>query len=228
MRASATMAVSNGKEIPAVKEKIIETRQNNGQDTVTNSVQSHERENGRSIAQKMERSIEQDTERNTQQGNEKSTEQNTPKSIKRRTGRKSPYPMLTDDPRAAERAFMRRDALLDPLRVAADGLTAAVAAVLADSGRFMRFAVREEEGELKSVDTRVIKELASTLKELAAATRGLYDIPTDAERQSALIAAGRYRLSERKADADGDGGGQELLVSFGEAADDGDMASLGE
>lgn len=215
-----------------MKEKIIETRQNNGQDTGTNSVQSHEQENGRSTAQKKERSIGRDTERNTQQGNEKSTEQNirnsTKRTDKRRTGRKSPYPMLTGDPKQAERAFMRRDALLDPLRVAADGLTETVAAVLADSGRFMRFAVREEEGEMKSVDTRVIKELASTLKELAAATRGLYDIPTDAERQSALIAAGRYRLSERKADADGDDGGRELLVSFGEAGDDGDMASLGE
>lgn len=215
-----------------MKEKIIETRQNNGQDTRTNSAQSHEQENGRCTAQKKERSIEQNTERNTQQGNEKSSEQNirnsTKRTAKRRTGRKSPYPMLTDDPHAAERAFMRRDALLDPLRMAADGLTETVAAVLSDSGRFMRFAVREEEGELKSVDTRVIKELASTLKELAAATRSLYDIPTDAERQSALIAAGRYRLSERKADADGDGGGQELLVSFGEAGDDGDMASLGE
>lgn len=146
---------------------------------------------------------------------------------KRRTGRKSPYPMLTGDPKQAERAFFRRDALLDPLREATDGLTETVAEVLADRVRFYRFAVREEEGELKGVDTRVIKELASTLKELAAATRSLYDIPTDAERQSALIAAGRYRLTERKADADGETGDAELLVRFDDG-EDGSVASLGE
>ena len=138
----------------------------------------------------------------------------------------SPYPLLTEDPARAERAFRQRDELLNPLRLAADRLTETVAAVLDDRERFYRFAVREEEGELKSVDTRVLKELAATVKELAAAERNLHDIPTDGDRQNALIAAGKYRLAAEKATGDHQAENA-LQVLFGELEGE-SVSSLGE
>lgn len=142
----------------------------------------------------------------------------------RRRSAASPYPLLTDDPKRAAKAFTARDMRLEPLRLAADTLTDTVARVLSDPARFYRFAVREEDGEIAGIDTRVIKELAGTLKELGAAVRNLHDIPTDADRQGALIAAGKYRLLEQKSSIAADDK-TALRVLFGEdEADAEDLA----
>jgi uncharacterized protein YoxC len=56
----------------------------------------------------------------------------------------------------------------------------------------------DEKGVVRSVDTKAIKDLASALRELAATTRNVYDIPTSTEIETRRLAAERLQLEKAK------------------------------
>lgn len=61
-----------------------------------------------------------------------------------------------------------------------------------------------EERIYQKVDTKALKELTATIKDLTSIIRNVYGIPTQAEAEAQRIAAERLELDKKKVDADTD------------------------
>ncbi len=61
-----------------------------------------------------------------------------------------------------------------------------------------------EERIYKKVDTKAIRDLTSSMKDLTAVIRNIYDIPTMAEKTAMDIAVERLKLEQAKSGDDGD------------------------
>lgn len=97
---------------------------------------------------------------------------------------------------------------LAALREAVDNLAESINCILGDRERFKRYIVDESpdgedvEKEFAKLDTRTIRDLTSTLKDLVPITRNLYDLPTTQERSAMHIARERLQVYKQKAEAD--------------------------
>lgn len=105
-------------------------------------------------------------------------------------------------------------AKLAKLAKAADKLTDVINKTLADTQQFNRYLVTEstydaelkqstttlEEKIYKKVDTKAVKELTASLKDLVTVIRNVNDIPTIREKAAMDIAAERLNMDKQKAD----------------------------
>lgn len=101
------------------------------------------------------------------------------------------------------------------LQKAADDMASVIEGVLKDEKQFHRHLVGAGEAEVvyKKADTKAIRDITVSMRELASLIRNVYDIPTRAEQQAMDIAGKRLQLEERKAEKQEDED-NELRVTF--------------
>ena len=98
----------------------------------------------------------------------------------------------------------RKDAdKLGRLKSATEKLSVVIDKVFDDSEQFNRWIgndadFTQTENVFKKVDTRAIKDLAASMKDLAATIRQLHGLPTVQEQESMRIAAARLELDRKK------------------------------
>ena len=93
---------------------------------------------------------------------------------------------------------------LSKLMLSADMLSEAIEKVFQDSRQFYRHVVRgadgvQQEVMLQKVAARAIRDMTSSLRDLSAVVRNLYDLPTLREQQAQALAAERLLLEKKKA-----------------------------
>lgn len=106
------------------------------------------------------------------------------------------------------RASAREVKKLCGLQQAADRLTERINALFSDAEQFNRHIVTRSDGGGGSfaeervflkADTKAIRDLTASLKDLTAVVRNLYNLPTAQERTAMDIALERLRLDQAKA-----------------------------
>lgn len=119
---------------------------------------------------------------------------------------------------ALEEARKKEVARLVPVIEAAEMLEDHVLDALADDDQFRRHLVPETDADGRTTtiervydkrDARAMRDLAASLKDLAAISRSVYGIPTQAEREAQRIAAERLELERRRTE---DGRGDATIV----------------
>lgn len=119
---------------------------------------------------------------------------------------------------ALEEARHKEVARLVPVMEAAGMLEDHVLDALADDDQFRRHLVPETDADGRTTtiervydkrDARAMRDLAASLKDLAAISRSVYGIPTQAEREAQRIAAERLELERRRTE---DGRGDATIV----------------
>lgn len=96
---------------------------------------------------------------------------------------------------------------LQKIQVSADKMADVIERVFDDTKQFYRHLVTTmKDGEMSvecrteaKVDTKAIRDLTSSLKDLAIVLRNVYDIPTAQERAAMEIATERLKLDQAKA-----------------------------
>lgn len=110
--------------------------------------------------------------------------------------------------KAVSQACKREAGKLAKVMSSADKLSATIDQVFEDVDQFHRYIVNEpgEDGgtvatekTYKKVDTRAIRDITASLKDLTAVIRNVYDIPTLQEEQARLIAIERLEMERNKA-----------------------------
>lgn len=107
---------------------------------------------------------------------------------------------------------------LNKLIRAEDALEDVVLKLFQDAQQFYRHIVIDGNGVssermFEKVDTRAIKDLSGTLKDLTLVRRNLHGMPTQAEKESQRIAAERLNLDKRKAES-GEESDKAIQVAF--------------
>lgn len=85
-----------------------------------------------------------------------------------------------------------------------------------------------EEQIFNKLDTKAMRDIAATLKDLTALLRSLYGIPTYMEQQQMDMARERLNLDKRKVDNELNDGGREITVCFKPVSDQQDAEDLTE
>lgn len=112
---------------------------------------------------------------------------------------------------------------LAKIRTAADNMADVVTEIFDDPEQFHRHLVQVGVGKsfdtvervYNKIDTKAIKDITATLKDLSAVLRNIYDLPTMQEQAAMDNAASRLRLDQEKAaigKTDGDETGVVLLA----------------
>ena len=136
---------------------------------------------------------------------------------------------------------------LASLGLAAESLSAALAVAMKDDKQLYIYLdeetkeyaepVTDEDGNLVTmsrrvvdrvhdkIDTRAAKDMAQTIKDLAAVIRGLYNLPTQSQRHAQAMAEARLELDWQRLEldrqrADRDNTGGVVIQIAGDAADD--------
>lgn len=76
-----------------------------------------------------------------------------------------------------------------------------------------------EEQIFEKADTKAIRDIVASLKDLTAVVRNLNNLPTQAEAEAQSLAKERFELERQKADLDGDEGKEIKVIIGGEAED---------
>jgi len=150
------------------------------------------------------------------------------KNADMRPGTQASQPRIpAADERAADAANLKK---LTALQEAADNLAESINRILGDTERFKRYIVGEnpdgEEASLQKgftkLDTRAIRDLTGTLKDLTLIMRNLHNLPTTQERSAMDIALERLRLYRQKAEAQEVGDSETGVVVLAEVLDEED------
>ena len=100
---------------------------------------------------------------------------------------------------------------LDNLGEAAGNISDGIKALLKDSQQFKRYIITESVGQgftetnekiFEKVDTRALRDIAGTMKDLAFVIRDVYGIPKMTEQSAMDIAAKRLLMEQEKLNAD--------------------------
>lgn len=100
---------------------------------------------------------------------------------------------------------------LQKLQMASDNLAAIIDRVCGDVDQFNLHIVTERVGNLwgteckkmEKIDTKAIKDISGSIKDLALVMRNLYDIPTSQERHAIWLANQRLKMDKEKNDVAG-------------------------
>ena len=109
--------------------------------------------------------------------------------------------------KAASKARNKESSKLANLQRAADGMGEVIAGILKDTQQFNRHIVQTRDGDIwdaeervyKKFDTKAIRDITTSIKELTTAVRNLYGLLTEPERSAMDIAVARLALDQRKA-----------------------------
>lgn len=106
---------------------------------------------------------------------------------------------------------------LKKIMQAATAMSDVIAGIYADPQQFYRHLVQNkyisddggmdvvtEEKVFKKADTRAIKDLTGAMRDMTLVMRNLFNLPTQAERESQRIAAERLKLDQQKAASEDD------------------------
>lgn len=139
--------------------------------------------------------------------------------------------------KAADKIANRKINKLANLQQAADSMSTVITSVFHDAEQFNRHLVQvkykgdqtEDDGTVhyvetenveervyKKFDTKAIRDMTASIKDLALAVRNLYGLLTEPERSAMDIAAARLALDQRKEDG-GEDDGESGVVEIAEA-----------
>lgn len=98
---------------------------------------------------------------------------------------------------------------LKKLVSAADNVADVIEKTLSDAQQFQRYVVTEKKGFdektqeyiFKKIDTRALRDIVASIKDLTTVMRNLNDLPTSAEREARAIAKERFELEKKKAES---------------------------
>lgn len=106
---------------------------------------------------------------------------------------------------------------------ASDRAAKAIESALADGEQLYRYVVTENTGDFsqktseytfRKMDTKALRDIVSSLKDLTAVIRNLNEIPTEAEKEARKIAKERLRLDKKKAESGADKLDKDIIVEF--------------
>lgn len=112
---------------------------------------------------------------------------------------------------ALERARAREVDHLEALRESADSLAGAVQRITAAEDQLYMHTgiVRDSDGaetieetRLSAINSKTLRDLAASVRELTQAMRNLYGLPTQGEAEAQRIAAERLKLDKQRAEAE--------------------------
>lgn len=109
----------------------------------------------------------------------------------------------------------------------ADTMAGVINAVVSDTKQFNRHIVQKKEGHsewseervFKKADTKAIRDIVASLKDLTSVIRNLNDIPTMAESEAMALASKRFELDKQKADLES-GENKEIKVTMSAEAEE--------
>lgn len=106
---------------------------------------------------------------------------------------------------------------------ASDRAAKAIESALADKDQLYRYVVTENTGDFyqktseytfKKMDTKALRDIVSSLKDLTAVIRNLNEIPTEAEKEARKIANEKLRLEQKKAESGAEKPDKNITVEF--------------
>lgn len=104
---------------------------------------------------------------------------------------------------------------------ASDMAAKVIEKTLSDAQQFQRYVVTEKDGIgettqeyiFKKIDTKALRDVVASIKDLTTIIRNLNDLPTLAEREARAIAKERFELEKKKVES-GNTSDNEIIVMF--------------
>ena len=125
--------------------------------------------------------------------------------------------------KTADKIVNKKSAKMQSLIDASDKAAKAIETALADEDQLYRYVVTENTGDFdqktseytfKKMDTKALRDIVSSLKDLTAVIRNLNEIPTNAQKEARKIAKGRFELEKKKAEAGNERFDKNITVEF--------------